>query len=280
MNIHDLLQIPPWEWPDDAGKRILKCLTDRHADLSERLDAAELAAELVAMDDELARAVLVIAASPHEPEGLRSSAVLSLGPVLETADAELTDDDFDEPEAVPIRLEMFRFLQDSLQKLYLDPSIPRELKRRILETAVRAPQDWQVSEIKAAYASGEKDWIVTAVFAMRWVRGFDESILEAMQSADLEIHGEAVKAAGGQELDAAWSHVAGLLQDAETPKPLLMAAIEAAVNIRPQEAIEILAPLADSPDEEISETVSDALSMANALTADPDEDEHCGDWVN
>lgn len=280
MTVNDLLQIPPWEWPDDAGELILKCLTDRHADPSERLVAAELAGEIVAMDDDLAGAILAIAGSADEPEDLRASAILALGPVLETADTELADDEFDDPDVVPISLDAFRYLQDSLQKLYFDPAIPRELKRRILETAVRAPQDWQGNEIEAAYSSGEKDWMVTAVFAMRWVRGFDESILEAMDSADLEIHCEAVKAAGGQELDAAWPHVAELFQNPATPKPLLLAAIEAAVNIRPNKASKVLAPLTESPDEEISEAASDALSIAEAMTAEPDEDAHGTDWVN
>ncbi len=280
MTVNDLLEIPPWEWPDDAAELIQKCLADRHADPSERLVAAELAGEIVAMDDDLVGAILAIAGRADELEDLRASAILALGPVLEVADGEFMDEDLDDPEDVPISLDTFRHIQDSLQSLYLDPTNSGELRRRILETAVRAPQDWQANEIKMAYSSGVKDWVVTAVFAMRWVRGFDECILEAMDSADPDIHCEAVKAAGGQELDAAWPHVAELLRNPATPKPLLLGAIEAAVNIHPQEAAALLDPLAESRDEEISEAVSDALSMIDAMTAAPDENHNGGDWVN
>jgi len=63
---------------------------------------------------------------------------------------------------------------------------------------------------------------------------------------------EAVNAAGNWELDAAWSHIVELLNDAHSPKPLLLAAIGAVDSIRPAEAREILVDLADSDDEEIA----------------------------
>jgi len=88
--------------------------------------------------------------------------------------------------------------------------------------------------------------MLTAVFAMRWVRGFDNQILAALESADANIHYEAVHAAGNWELDAAWPHIVELLNDPDTPKPLLLAAIGAAGSIRPAEAGMILVDLADS----------------------------------
>jgi hypothetical protein len=60
---------------------------------------------------------------------------------------------------------------------------------------VRAPESWHQNAIRAAYASGDKDRMLTAVFAMRWVRSFDDRILEALKSADPEMHYEAVTAA-------------------------------------------------------------------------------------
>ena len=60
---------------------------------------------------------------------------------------------------------------------------------------------------RAAYSSDDEDWKLTAVFAMRSVRGFDGQILEALESENEDIHYEAVCAAGNWELEAAWSHV-------------------------------------------------------------------------
>ena len=145
-------------------------------------------------------------------------------------------DGFEDPDDVPISERTFLNIQDTLHILYLDKSNPKEVRRRILEASVRAPQAWHQKAIMAAYSGGDKDWMLTAVFSMRWVRGFDKQILEALNSADPEIHYEAVNAAGNWELDVAWPHIIVLLNDAGTPKPLLLAAIGAASSIRPQEA--------------------------------------------
>jgi hypothetical protein len=128
-----------------------------------------------------------------------------------------------------------------------------------------------------AYSSGDKEWMLTAVFSMCWVRGFDDQILVALKSADPEIHFEAVKAAGNWELDAAWSHVVELVDDTHTPKHLLLAAIGAAGSIRPAEARKILADLADSDDEEIAEAAEEAMAMAE-VASDEEDDE--GEWIN
>jgi len=70
-------------------------------------------------------------------------------------------------------------IQDTLHRLYLDNSNPKEARRRILEASVRAPENWHHNAINSAYSSGDKDWMLTAVFSMRWVRGFECQILEA-----------------------------------------------------------------------------------------------------
>ena len=36
----------------------------------------------------------------------------------------------------------------------------------------------------AAYSSEDKDWMLTAVFSMRWVRGFENQILELLKNPD------------------------------------------------------------------------------------------------
>jgi hypothetical protein len=273
MNVKDLLDIPPWQWPSNAGRVLLKCLVDRQADPEDRLIAAELAGDLVVMNDELAESLLQIVLNKNEPDDLRGGAAIGLGPVLEQADVEYIDDEFDDAESVPITPLTFRNIRESLHKVYLDESNPKEVRRRVLEGSVRSPQDWHRDAIRAAYSSGDKGWVLTAVFAMRYVRGFDDLILEGLRSADPEVHFQAVCAAGNWGLDAAWPHVVQLVQNSATRKPLLLAAIEAVGNIRPKEAGEVLMDLADSDDEEIAEAAEDAVAMAQAMSSEADDDE-------
>jgi hypothetical protein len=249
MELKTLLDTPPWDWPRDAGNIFEQTLIDNRANELERLVAAELAGDLTVINDKLANALMTIIPSADEPERLRAKAAISLGPILEHADT----DGFEDPDDVPITQCTFRNITDSLHKLYLDNSIPKEVRRRILEASVRAPQNWHQNAIRAAYSSGDNDWMLTAVFSMRWIRGFDDQILEALKNADPEIHYEAVNAAGNRELDAAWFHIVALANNLETPKRLLLAAIGALASIRPQEAQEVLVALAASDDEEIAE---------------------------
>jgi hypothetical protein len=97
---------------------------------------------------------------------------------------------------------------------------------------------------------------------------------------DPEIHNEAVEAAGNWRLDAAWPHLVALIQDARSPKPLLIAAIGAIASIRPAEALRILADLADSDDEEIAEAAEEAIGLAEIVSDDEDEQDVGGEWLN
>jgi hypothetical protein len=277
MDLKTLTDTPPWDWPEDAGDLLLETLIDNHACGSDRLIAAELAGDSPVMNDELAKALLAIVGTCDETDELRAQAAVSLGPVLEQSDL----DGFDDLDDLPITEQTYHTIQDLLHKLYHDETNSKELRRRILEAAVRAPQDWQTSAVRAAYSSGDRDWMLTAVFAMSRVPGFDDQILEALDSTDTEIHIEAVNAAGVRELNAAWSHVVGLVVSPSTPKLLLLAAIEAVGNIRPREAGEILADLANSRDEEIAEVASETISMAQAMSGEADENvNEDGEWIN
>lgn len=279
-----MLKTPPWEWPAGADKIILRTLVDKQAAESDRLIAAELGSELVVMNDSLADALLTIVTNGEESDDLRATAASSLGPVLE--EAELSD--FDDPDDVPIAENTFNYIRDFLHKLYLDESLSKDLRRRVLEAAVRAPEVWHADAIRTAYASGDNEWVLTAVFAMRWVRGFEDQILEALSTADPLIHFEAINAAGARELDAAWPHVVALVKSPSTSKDLLLAAIEAVGNIRPGEAGEILDDLLNSRDEEIAEAAHEAMAMAQVLSGESmdEEDDEEGDeeeggkWVN
>jgi hypothetical protein len=276
MDLKILQDTPPWDWPSDAGERFQEILRDQRASDSDRLVAAELAGDLTVINDELADSLTAIIGSRNEPEQLRVQAAIALGPLLEQADLE----GFEDPDDVPITQRKFRSIQAALQKLHFDNSIPKEVRRRILEASVRAPESWHQNAISTAYSSGDKDWKLTAVFSMRWVAGFDDQILEALKSADPEIHYEAVEAASNSRLDASWPHLVALVQGAHTPKPLLIAAIGAVAGIRPAEASIILEDLADSDDEEIAEAAEEAIGMAEIGSDEEDDEDVGGEWIN
>ncbi len=273
MDLATLKDTPPWEWPEGAGNMFLGILRDDQAEGSDRLLAAELASDCVVIDDALVDALLSIVRSGKEPEKLRAQAALSLGPVLELADTDGFEFDDD---SVPISEATFLGIQESLRGLYRDAEVPEEVRRWILEASVRAPQDWHRDAVRAAYSSDSRDWKLTAVFSMRWIRGFPEQILEALQSADPDMHYQAVLAAGNEELGAAWSHIRRLLTLSDTEKSLRLAAIEASTTIRPEEAVVILGDLTDSDDEDIVDAALEAMAMAQGLADggfDDDEDE-------
>jgi uncharacterized protein (UPF0147 family) len=273
MDLKTLLKTPAWDWSEDAGKTILGILRNGHADESERLIAAELAGDLTVMNDELAEVLLSIARSGTAPEKIREQAAISLGPVLEyvyTDEFEITEG-IEYPDDVQISAETFRKIQKTLRKLYMDATAPKDVRRRAIEASVRAPRDWHRDAIRAAYRSGDEFWRLTAVFCMRYVRGFDDQILEALESHNGDIHYEAVCAAGNWEVDAAWSHIARLVAAKKTDKALRLAAIDALAGIRPKEAAAILIELTNSDDEDIVEAAYEAMSVVDELPGDEDD---------
>lgn len=269
MNIKTLKDIPPWQWPRNAGKMCLDVLRDDQAHGSDRLLAAELAADSTVINDELADALLSILRNPRESDALRGQAAISLGPALEYADM----DGFEDPDDVPITEPLFRKIQKTLHTLYMDAQTPKEVRRRVLEASVRAPESWHKDAVRTAYRSSDKDWKLTAVFCMQFIRGFDKQILESLKSQNPDIHYHAVCAAGNWGIDAAWAHIAALVTSEETEKELLLAAVEAAAFILPDKASEILSPLLESDDEDIVDAVYEALAMAGESFDEEDDDE-------
>jgi hypothetical protein len=269
MNIKSLVDIPPWQWPKDAGKIILDVLRNDQADATDRLLAAEFGGDSVVINNDLAKALLSILCNPREPDPLRGQAAISLGPALESADI----DGFEEPDDVPITEPMFLKIRKALQQLYMDAGTPKNVRRAILEASVRAPEKWHKSAVAAAYRSEDEDWKLTAVFCMQFIRGFDKQILESLKSPNPDIHYHAVCAAGNWEIDAAWPHIAALVASEETEKELRLAAIEASAFILPHKASEILHPLVHSGDEDIVDAVYEALAMAEGMNEDEEDDD-------
>ena len=276
MKLTRFANLPPWQWPPDIGNTLLAVLRDQQADESEHLLAAEMAGEIVAINDDLADALLSTVGDATASEELRSRAALSLGPVLEQMDMDSIgdipglDDEFDAP---PISEHTFHRIQQSLHAHYLEDDIPKEVRRRILESSVRAPTDWHRDAVREAYSRENRDWRLTAVFAMQYVRGFTDEIVAALDDPDEEVRYEAVNAAGNWEVDAAWPHVSALLTAPDTDKALLLAAIEAAAAIRPREAEPLLAELTDSHDTDIADAADSAIMMATDPFDDDFDDE-------
>ncbi len=184
MNIKNLKEIPPWQWPKNADQLLLGVLQDDQAPSSDRQLAAELAGDSVVVNDDLATALLSILCNPRESYPLRGQAAISLGPALEYADI----DGFEDPDDAPITEPMFLKIRKMLQKLYMDAETPKEVKRPILEASVRAPEKWHKNAVAAAYRSKDEDWKLTAVFCMQFIRGFDKQIVESLESQNANIH--------------------------------------------------------------------------------------------
>lgn len=268
MDLKKLMDTPPWELGEEATKKVLAVLADKHADEFERGLAISLAGEITVINDEVAHALLAIARDKDEPESLRTTAVISLGPVLEYMEM---DEFIDDDEQV-ITTETFEALRRSLRKLYMDADIPEEVRRRTLEASVRAPMDWHKEAVRAAFSSEDESWRLTAIFGARWVSGFTDEIMEALESEDEDIQYEAVSAAGGWGMEAAWPHIERFVRDRDTDPDVLLAAIEAVVYIRPKAAADLLLPLIESGDEDVVEAVHEVLSMAEEF-GDEDFDE-------
>jgi hypothetical protein len=269
MDLSILKDTPPWDWPEDTANRLLEILRNREANQTERRVAAELAGTSTVINDDIGSALLSIVFNSDEAQDTRATAAIALGPALEQADSL----GFEDPDDILLSEQAVRHIQESLRKLYLDALVPDEVRRSILEVVVRSPQEWSRDAIRAAYASPDEAWTLTAVFGMRFVPGFEDQILEALSSSNQDIRYQAVCAASNWGIDAAWSHIETILRADSVDKPLLFAAIESAVSIRPQAAIGLLTELTDSEDEDIADAAFEALAMAEDPLAFDDEDE-------
>lgn len=268
MDLTTLEDTPSWAWPAETKDVLLATLRNEGAGGAERCLAAELAGDLVVLDDEIVEALLAIVSARGESEALRGQAAISLGPALEHADLE----GFEDLDDMVISESTFRRIIELFRRLYEDPAVPAGVRRYILEASVRAPQDWHVDAVRAAYASDDPAWKLSGVFSMRWVQGFEDQILEALESENEDIEYQAVCAAGVWGIEAAWPQVAALLTGGTAGKDLLLAAIAAAPSIRPDEAGVILADLTDADDDDIVEAAYDAMAIA-----EPDDDEFWDD---
>lgn len=266
MDVELLSQLPPWDWPEDAGETILRTLRDRSAPASARTLAADLAGHLVVMSDELATTLLDLLEDPREDDELRGRTALAVGPVLEELDLEL----FDDPEEASVSPRMGETIRRTLRDVYLDGEASKFVRRRVLETSIRHPEPWHEGAVRSAYHSGDREWIVTAVFCMGRLPGFEDEILEAVRSDDRDVRYRGVVAAGRAEVRKAWPHIRPLLLGPTDDRALLLAAVEAVVGVRPEAAAAVLAHLVDSHDAGIVEAAEEAMEAAEAFLGGSD----------
>lgn len=273
-DIQKLYHIPPWDWPESAADIFLAALRDAETDEADRLLAAELAGNFVVINDDLGGALLDIVANSSETEELRARAVISFGPALEHIDLEEFDelDDFDD---FAVTEHMYHRILKTLKRLYFDAVVPTYVRRRILEASVRDPQPWHNDAIRAAFKSGKEGWMLTAVFGMGYVQGFQREILEALQSRSPKIRYQAICAAGNLGIGEAWPFIAGVLTGEHSDKDLLLAAIDASVGIDHTQANTALKKLLDSADDDVVDAVHEALGM---LEIDFNGEEDNEDW--
>jgi len=258
MDIKEYGDTPPWDWPEDAGAAFMKVLTDRGADEEDRVLAARLAGNACAVNDDLAEALLDVLRSPEEPEALRSRAAISFGPTLEQADTY----GFDDPEDVMVTEGVIGRIAETLEALFRDDGVPKDVRRRILEAAVRAPREWHAEAIRGAYSSGDKEWRLTAVFCMRYAKGFEDDIIAALSADDDAAVYEALLAVGAWGVKAAWPRVSAILDADDCDKDVFLAAIEAAGGIGTTDAREALETLLDHHDQDVVAMASEAMAMA------------------
>ncbi len=257
MSLEALKNSEPWDWPASADQVILKALQDTASSPEDRALAAEFGGDPTVVNVELIEAMLQIIQSHDETENLRLTCIMALGPVLELLDMGDLDDQNE------LRRQAL-LLPEILHTLHTDKNEPTILRRRALETSVRYDQDWHAGAIAVALEDSDTAWHRTAVFAMRFVSGFEKQIMEALGSDDPDTEFQAVCAADVWQLEPAWSHVLDLVRNHETEKYLRMAALEAMASINPDEAAGIIAELGEFADEETNDLAEEILGMIDS----------------
>lgn len=272
MSLIKLYNTPPWEWPANAGKTIHGILCDESVAPDERRLAAELAGDMTIIDDRMAETLLAILKDNDQEQMLRCQAAISLGPVLE--ETYLMDEDDLDPfeDEMGLSPGTFETVQRTMRHLYVDAIVPQLVRRRVLEASVRAPREWHRNAVRAAFASGDYHWQLTAVFCMGYIKGFDEQILDALEDSQKGIRFEAVCAAGNRGLMAAWPHIKAILESGEMDKDMLLAAIDAVSTMHPEKAEAFVARFIDDEDPDIAEAALECLFMSDALLDINDDD--------
>lgn len=220
------------------------------------------------VDDELARELLRFARDPAREDEERGRALIVLGPALEEChDEEAPDGTLETAPPgteewwdVPLSSAGYREVTEELRRIYLDGAMPKLVRRRALEAAVRAPREWQREAAATAWRSDDPEWRLTAVFAMGHLPGFEDEIGDAFQGEDAVVRREAMLAAGRSAAgEALGDSIQDVAADRKAGRDDRLAAIEALAELQPDGAFEVLDELRDDPDPEIAAAAEEAL---------------------
>lgn len=255
---------PPLESFEEATREFVAAL--RSDDPEVRRYALGEVAPVV--DDAVARELFRFARDPERGEEERGEALIALGPALaECCDEEAADGSLEPQPAgtegwweLPLSSAGYREVHDELRRIYHDGSLPKLVRRRALEAAVRAPRDWHREAAATAWGSGDPEWRVTAVFAMGHLPGFQDEIIEAFRKGEPPVREEAIRAAGRSATgEVLADDLMALAADRTAHRDLRLAAIEALSELQPEGASEVLEQLQDDRDREIRGAAREAL---------------------
>lgn len=271
-NMLDLLEgLPSWQWPENARDALQHALKSGSAE--DRRRAADLAGDIVVMDDSLAEILLGILERDDDGQ-LRAAAAIAFGPALEDGDMIGFDEPLDEEFDDRVLSEgCFQRVRDTLERVYSDQTEPANVRRACLEAAIRAPEDWQNRAVQQALDSSDRDWRITGVFCAGFIPGFDTPVLEALNTEDPDLLREAARAAGQREIEAAAPRLVELAADEKRDKELRLGAIQALAYVRGDQVSETLSDLSTESDRDIAEASSNALTERQALGIDADIDD-------
>ncbi|MBM3394165.1 MAG: hypothetical protein FJY37_05950 [Betaproteobacteria bacterium] len=271
VNLQQLLDTDSWVWPDEAGPFLIEMLRQTSISESDLLTAIELAGDCVVASDGMAAALLSLTVDAGRPAGQRAAAAMSLGRMLDFSLFGEEADDMGEESSLSI--DMAGQVVNALNETYEGTQNPDMVRRRVLEASVRSPQTWHEAAIRQAFEHPAENWQASAVFCMGYVRGFNRQILQALDSPNDDTRYCAVVAAGNHAIAESWGTICELINSPDTDKDLLLAAINAVAEIRPQEAYEVLHPLLESSDDEIGDAANEAIMMAEAFLESQENDD-------
>lgn len=261
-DLRTLESIRPDDWSTESSERareiLLDVLVDEHAMESDLYSAGTVLSHFPRVDDRWAENLLSVVRDRDMSCEARVRATIPLGPVLAAANAEGFDDD----GYAPVAGAVYYSMQSALYDVYADTSTPDIVRRRALEAFAHAPELRLEHAVRAAYASNDDDWRVTALRCMFHHDGFEKEILESLHSESLDIRSEAIRAAGPCGLQEAWPYIRAVMNEpARAYKPLLLAAIESSGHIRPEEARPLLDDLVSSDDVDIARAAEQSLGF-------------------
>jgi len=259
----------PLESFDETSRPFVEAL--RGDDPLARGAALEEMAPVV--DDGLARELIRFARDPSREPGERGRALIVLGPSLEETGYEEEDDGGLAPPVgpeewweTPLSEAGFREVNEDLRRIYHDGDQPKEVRRRALEAAVRAPREWHRDAVAAAWRSSDPEWRLTAVFSMGFLSGFAAEIEEAFRGDDPVLRREAMGAAGRAEAEVLIPDLLEAAADAEADREDRIAAIEALEELQLAGAVDLLSDLSDDADAEVARAAREALQEISLWT--------------